>query len=204
MKITLIVLWVAALVLGVIMLIVVFYPTGSYKLTVNKRPVASSSPPSSLPTSTPSSTSASQTTGTAPLPPGTFASEYAFPYSVVWTESRATLSLTGASFQGNKITFKLAIKTGRTYECIQMNLRLVSDELGNLETPDTQQFMFPDSGGCGSTPNKSYPDQAVVFTIDPGVPSPFLFTTGGASDVFFQVATTSANGIEITLPSQSG
>jgi hypothetical protein len=46
--------------------------------------------------------------------------------------------------------------------------------------------------------------EPVTFTIDPSLTAPFLLTTGGASNVFFEVATSTTGGVDIALPSDAG
>lgn len=196
-KTSLIVLSAAALALGILTAFVVFYPTGSYQPVVVQSTGTVSF--SNLPSSTASSTSASSTTPmSTPTVPGGFASNYASPYPVTWIEGHETFSITGASSQGNQLTLSLTIQVGNVSECVPINLRLVADEFGTLKAPDS-----PDTQNCNGTPGATY-SQSVVFAIDSSTTAPFLFTTGGTSNIFFNVATSTTGGVDIALPSHSG
>lgn len=81
-----------------------------------------------------------------------------------------------------------------------MNMRLVTDESGDLETPTPQQFSFPDTNDCNGTPNTMYNTQAISFAMGQNLNAPFLLTTGGGSNIFFEVATTTDGGVSVTLP----
>lgn len=210
-KTTLVVLSAIALALGILTAIVVFYPTGSYQPVIIQN-VGTTTSFSNF-TSTNASGTASGTamgsatstaSSTATTTAGQFASSYASPYPVNWSDGGAAFSITGAQSTGNQITLLLEIQTGAATACVPMDLRLVTDEEGDLQAPDTAQFMFPDTGGCQGKPNATYDNQAVTFTLSASATSPFLFTTGGASSTFFEAATNTAGGVDIALPSQSG
>ncbi len=203
---TLIILWVIAIVLGVIALVVVFYPTGSYQPVIVQGPGTTTSF-GNLATSTASSSlSGAATTTPVTLPPGTYQSNYTTPYPVTWTEGHENFSVTGATFANGMLTFSFAIQMGSASECVPLNIRLITDELGTQETPNSpagSSFTFPDTGTCNGTPAETY-SQTVSFLVSPSLASPLLFTTGGTSNVFFSVATNTTNGIDITLPGTSG
>lgn len=94
---------------------------------------------------------------------------------------------------------------GSVPECVPLGLRLVVDEAGTLRAPvvpSNAVFNFPDTQSCAGTPGAAY-SQSVIFDMS-GAAAPFLLTTGGTTNIFFQVATTSPNGIEVVLPSRSG
>ena len=91
---------------------------------------------------------------------------------------------------------------GSAYECVPLNLRLVLNEEGDVKRPLTQQFQFPDGGGCQGTPQTTCQDQRVILSTD-NVTPPFWMTTGGLSNIYFEVATTTS-GIDIKIPQKSG
>lgn len=212
LKMALIVLSAVALALGILTAFVVFVPTGSYQPVIVQGPgtVSFSNFPSSTASSAAAAPSSSinvaSTTPTSTIQiPGTFASEYSSPYPVTWTEGGESFSITGASFQGNQMTFSLAIVMGSVSECVPVNLRLVADESGTLEPPNSPAggtFTFPDTQTCAGTPGATY-SQSVTFPIGPSIATPFLVTTGGASNIFFNVATDTSGGVDTTLPSNS-
>ncbi len=129
-----------------------------------------------------------------------FASSYSSPYPLQWTEGQSTLVITGAAIQGNQLVLAVAVQIGTDPECIPMNMRLVTDESGNTESPIQQQFLFPDTNSCNGTPNMMYSAQAVSFSLGQNINTPFLLTTGGDSNIFFEVATTTDGGISIAIP----
>jgi hypothetical protein len=129
-----------------------------------------------------------------------FASSYSSPYPLQWTEGQSTLAITGAAIQGSQLMLIVTVQMGNDPECIPMNMRLVTDESGDLEAPTPQQFSFPDTNSCNGTPNMVYNTQAVSFALGQNLNAPFLLTTGGASNIFFEVATTTDGGVSLTLP----
>ena len=205
LRTVLIVLTAAALALGVLTAFVVFYPTGSYQPVVYK-----GNGPTAVSTSSSTATSTASSTGAAPGAgsgvPGQFSSEYTAPYPVTWNEGGESIAITGASFAQNQLTLALAITIGNSADCVPVNVALVTDESGTLKTPDRPSgstFIFPDTQSCNGTQGATY-SQSVVFTVDPSLASPYLFTTGGAANLFFNVATNTANGVDVALPSRSG
>ncbi|HVM77243.1 MAG TPA: hypothetical protein VMU07_03770 [Candidatus Paceibacterota bacterium] len=195
------------LVLALIAYFVVFYntpgtyvvansplPTTSTVLSTSTAATASGTAPSSIPTSTISIGSGS---GTA------YDTEFTPPYPLNWQESGATISVMGAALQGNQLTLKLAVAMGNAMACIPLNLRMLVDEEGNLAAPLTPQFTFPETDSCNGSPGATYTDQQVVFGVDPTA-MPFFFTTGGASNIYFEVTTSSNNGLAVFQPSANG
>lgn len=209
-KTVLIILVAIALALGILTAFVVFYPAGTYQ-TVSLNNTSSSSlgtsygSPTGIATTTNAFQSTTPATAATPSLAGQFSSEYSSPYPVSWNESSEKFSVTGAMFQGDKLTLTLAIQMGGTPECVPLNVRLVADEIGTLRAPDSpagSSFAFPDTQSCNGTPGAIY-SESLIFNVA-SVPSPFLFTTGGASNTFFTAATSTAGGVDIVLPSHSG
>ena len=122
---------------------------------------------------------------------------------LTWTDTGANFSIAAASLQGNQLSFTLNVQIGSSPTCVPLDIRLVADENGTLQAPDTPSFNFPDSGNCNGSPNSLYKNQSITFTVNTNN-FPLLFTTGGSANTFFEIATTSNNGIEIDLPSNSG
>ncbi len=214
----LLVIVVIDFVLATIAYFVVFYNTpGTYEVATSPLPTTSTSYPTSslaLATTTVSSTTESSTipistsTVTGGTPVGNpsqsiYASDYAIPYPLSWAESDASISIMGATLQGNQLTLNLAIAMGNIAQCIPLNIRMLQDEQGDLAAPITPQFTFPESGACTGAPGATYTDQQVVFTVDPTM-FPLFLTTGGASNIFFQIATTTAGGLTVNVPQKSG
>lgn len=214
----LILLWVAAIVLGIVATIVVFYPSGGYQPVVVQGTDTTSF--SNFPTSTatsslgnptlPSSTTETATTSasgtTSGLAPGSFASTYTSPYPVTWSDSGATFAITGGSWNGNQLTLALSIQMGTNPSCVPIDIRLVTDESGDLAAPSSPSgpnFIFPDTQTCNGTLGETY-SESVTFTVDPSVTAPFLLTTGGTANVFFNVATSTSGGVNVALPGNSG
>ncbi len=129
-----------------------------------------------------------------------FSNTYAWPYPLQWTEGESTLVITSAAIQENKLTLGVVVHIGNTSECVPANIGLVIDESGNLGTPTPSQFSFPDTNSCNGTANMTYDPQIISFTLDNTITPPLLLTTGGASNIFFEIATTTSGGINISLP----
>jgi hypothetical protein len=205
MKTALIVLVCLAVALGVISYFALFSGTQVIQpLTSNSTGQGSSTPTLVLPTSTASS-SAPTTTTTATGASQTFAANFSAPYPVTWQEGQSALAVTGATLQANQLTLAVNIQLGATAECIPINLRMVTDEQGDMATPSAPlgaNFPLASDGSCNVAPNAQYTSK-VTFTIDPTT-SPFIFTTGAPSNLFFEVTTTTGNGLQVDVPQQSG
>lgn len=204
LKNALVILTTLAVLTGIAAVFVVFYnPAIS---TIPGTPISSTSPFSLM------RNNASGTVGgasgannaTSASNSQQFASSYSSPYPLQWTEGQSTLTITGAAIQGSQLMLAIVVQTGKNAECIPMNMRLVIDESGNLATPASPQFSFPDTASCNGTPNKTYDAQAVSFSLGQNLSAPFLITTGGTSNIFFEVATTTSGGISVTLPATTG
>ena len=213
-----IVLVVLDVVLGIIAYVVVFYSSpGTYDVAALPIPATTILPatstialaaPSSTATSTETSISsgigmATTSIGTILGNPSTanYGTAYGIPYPVNWAEGDASISVMAASLQGNQLTFNLVVAMGNTMQCVPLNIRMLVDEQGDLVAPVTPQFTFPESNACQGAPGATYTDQAIVFDVDPTA-FPLFFTTGGASNLFFQVATTSDGGLTATIPNR--
>lgn len=202
----LLVLGALVVVLGAIAWVVVFYGGGTYILS------------SPLPTSSATGTSNASSTAlaggnassTASSTPGTASStalqEYASTYAtppMAWMEGYDTIAITGATLSGSELTLTVSVGMGAIAECVPLNIRLVTDEQGDLAGPLNPSFNFGENDTCIGTPGATYPDQEIVFNVDPGS-MPFSFTTGGSSNRYFELSTTDSGGITITPPPTSG
>lgn len=207
MRTTLIFLVSLAVVLGIFAYFAVFgAPTGSY--AVNPLGNASDTDASSsllvltpLPSSTLTiaSTTAAADTSTSI---GTFGTAFATP-PLTWPEGNSHISIMAVSLEDTLMTFTLSVQTGATPACVPLNLRLVADEEGDLDPPNPASFSFPDTGTCNGTPDQNYENQTTTFAVDPTA-LPLLFTTGDASNIFFEVTTTTNNGLSVIFPGTSG
>ncbi len=208
LKKTLIILTAIALALGVIVVLVVFYPgdvgiggVGSFVQNITPSGSSNGSNQTMAP-----STSASIPTSSQNIAAGTgasFVSTFSAPYPVNWNDAREQFSVIGASFRENQLTLTLSVKTSGIPECVPLDVRLVKNESGDLQAPDAPQFSFPDTGSCTGGANETY-SEPVTFTIDSSLAGPYLLTTGGTANLFFTAATSSAGGINVALPSTSG
>jgi hypothetical protein len=124
--------------------------------------------------------------------------------SITWQERNETMSITGATVAGIQLTLNVQVAMGSASECVPLNLRLVADENGNLSPPITGQYTFPDTGTCNGTPGETYSGQQVVFTLTEPIAYPFILTTGGASNILFEIETTPAGGLVVQLPPRAG
>jgi hypothetical protein len=113
------------------------------------------------------------------------------------------MSVTGASLSGTQLTLDVQVQMGSASECVPMNMRLVTDENGDLAAPLTAQFAFPDTGTCNGTPDQTYSDQQVVFTVPNPTAFPFILTSGGTANLIFEVATDTSGSLTVQLPPES-
>jgi hypothetical protein len=209
MKTVLIFLVSLAVILGIFTYFAVFgNASGTY--AVNPEPTSSSSYSVTstvliLPTTTASSSGSLMTDNAsgsaATADTETYGSSFTTP-ALTWPEGQAQISITALSLQGTQLAFTLSVQTGAAPECVPLNLRLVADEEGDLDPPSPAAFSFPDTGNCNGTPNETYANQPATFTVDPTA-MPLLFTTGGASNIFFEIATTTGNGLNVLFPGTS-
>ena len=202
-----------AVVMSAIAYYIVFYAGGNY--LVNS-PLPTSSITMGNATDTASSTDNGSSTASSTLASSTslfgagngstslasYSSTYITP-PISWKEGYDTIAVTGAALSGSQLTLTLDVKMGATAECVPLNLRLVADEKGDLQAPLTPGFAFGENGTCIGTPDTDYPDQQVVFTVDPAS-LPLSFTTGGTSNEYFELSTTPSGGIIVTPPPTSG
>jgi hypothetical protein len=221
LKKILLIIVVADLVLATIAYFVVFYNTpGTYEVATSPIPttstilssssiaLASGTASSSIPTSTATIGSASSSTGATGTSSGNpsqsvYATAYAFPYPLNWSEGDASISIMGAALQGNQLTLELAVAIGNSMQCVPLNVKMLIDEQGDLASPITPQFTFPETNSCEGAPGATYTDQQAIFNVDLTA-FPLFFTTGGASNIFFQVATTTDGGVSVTTQNTSG
>lgn len=201
-----------ALVLGITAYIVIF---GAGTQIVQPKNIAS--PASStvatfiLPSSTTSSSpivsdnTASSSSSAFPGAPGTFSSLFSSPYPVVWSEGQSAFAISGATLAGNELTLMVNVTMGNLPQCVPVNIRLISDEEGDMVAPSSPSSInFPlSTTTCEGTPNTLYPAEPVTFTVDP-TNMPLLFLTGGTSNIYFEVATTTEGGLDVAIPQQSG
>lgn len=209
LRTVLIFLGTLAVILGIFAYFAVFgNPSGTYTIT----PMGGNSDTSTTgPTFAVSTSSASSTLGgiglgsstspTAGLSTTTFASSYSVP-PVSWTAGQSNVAVTGASLSGNQLTLTFTVALGASPECVPLDLRLVADEEGDLNPPNPAAFSFPDSGNCNGAANETYTNQTTSFIVDPTA-FPLLFNAQDAAKTFFEISTTTTNGIQIQLPGSS-
>lgn len=212
LKNVLITLTCIAVVLGAIAWYVVFYAnTGTYIVNSDNstNEVFSTSTASSTLASSTASSSLSLASSSASSS-ATLATSTAQPYSVnyttppiTWSEGNEAMAITGAQLAGSQLTLDLQITMGQVAECVPLNVRIVTDENGDLAPPVTPQFTFPDSGTCTGTPGEIYSDQQVVFSVDPNA-MPLILNTGGSSNILFEVNTDQAGNLTVELPPSAG
>ncbi len=201
-----VILLAAAIILGAIASYIVFYGGGTYVVS-SPLPTstvafnASTTATSTLASSTASSTPANAST-TASTTLANYSATYATP-PVSWTEGYDTLSITGATLSGSQLTLDVNVQMGAIAECVPLNIKLVTDEMGDTEGPLNAAFTFGENGTCIGAPGASYPGQQVTFNVDP-TSMPLSFTTGGSSNKFFELSTTASGGIMISLPPTQG
>jgi hypothetical protein len=200
LKLLLIILTSIAVILGAISFYVVFLSgSGTYVVT-NQLGGGSTSSTTDLlvlPTSTASS-SLSSSVGSAS--PEGLSINYENP-PITWMEGNESMAITGATLTSSQLILQLSVKMGPSTECVPMNMRIVTDENGDLSPPVNTQFAFPDTGGCQGTAGETYTGQQVIFTVDPSA-LPIVLTTGGSSNLLFE-ADVQSSTLTIHLPPQS-
>ena len=212
MKISMISLSVLIVILGTIIYIEMFgIPFGISYTLISNSPTTSG--PSHQSQSSPLSTStityngssaASSTNGTLPNSADETLSSGVFTTSPMsWSDGGAVFSINRVMLRENQLSFTLTVQIGDSPTCVPLNLRLIADESGNLQKPDTRDFALPKSGDCNGAPDAIYPNQIVTFTITP-VNFPLLFTTNSDSDKFFEIVNTANGELRIELPGTSG
>jgi hypothetical protein len=217
LKTVLIALACAAVLLGLIAFYVVFYSGGgtyvvSSPLGGPDAAIFASGTPA-LATTSASSTLSSSTLALASSSSSDAASSTSLSGSasstpigapaITWTQGNETMSITGATISGGQVTLDVQVAMGDVSECVPMNLRLIADEQGDLSPPVTSQFTFPDTGTCNGTPGETYAAQQVVFAVSDPTGFPFLFTTGGTTNMFFEVAQNADGTLAVQLPPQA-
>jgi hypothetical protein len=195
-KTTLIALSAIAAALGVIAAVVVFYPTGSYQPVIIQGPgtttstttsTASSTTHNVLPTSTASTGTATGTTGITASP------------IVTWNEGHGLFAITGGTLQGNQLTLTISIQGGDASSCAPSPVRYIADEAGTPKAPGAQTCTGAPGNASGAY------TESLTFTASPAAAgTPLLFTTGGASNIFFETISTAGGGIQVQLPANSG
>jgi hypothetical protein len=209
MKTTLIFLGSLAVVLGIFAYFAVFgAPTGTYTVTssgATGTPISDSSSTfatSSISVASSTGIAGATNTTTASGTPTAYGNSFAAsPFS--WSEASSEIYITAASLEGSQLTFTFSVQMGAAPQCIPLNLRLVADEEGDLDPPNPISFTFPDSDNCNGSANELYQNQTTTFTVDPTA-LPLLFTTNPTSGTFFEVSTTTSDGLQITIPGTSG
>ena len=209
LKIVLGVLVCIAVVLGIVAYFMIF-GTGTHVIQPGSTGTAENSstttvfvfPSSTTPTSLTEGNASSSASSTSF---GTFSSNFPAPYSVAWSEGQSEFAIAGASLTGNELTLLVNVTMGDLPQCIPINVRLISDEEGDMVAPTSPSAInFPlSTTTCEGTPNTIYPNEPLTFTVDP-TNMPLLLTTGGTSNVYFEVSTTTDGGLDVALPQQSG
>lgn len=210
-KMLMIILVVVAVGLAVTAYLIIFGVGTQVIQPQNATSTASSASSSSasfaFPSSTLSSSSAAGLNGASSTATGTdsFSSTFTPPYPVSWTDGQSSFAISGATMVGDALTLFVNVTLGTLPECVPINIRLIADEQGDTAAPSSpNQTNFPlSSSTCAGDANATYPNQPLTFTVDPTV-SPFLFLTGGTSNIYFEVSTTTDGGVDVAIPQQSG
>lgn len=192
-----------AIVLGIITYVVIF---GAGTQVVQPNSPAASPSSSAVSFIFPSSTASSSALGNASGTVfGAFSSNFAPPYPVMWSEGQSSFAISGGTLAGNELTLLVNVTVGAIPQCVPVNLRLISDEQGDMAaptSPNDTNFQLGTST-CEGTPNTTYPGEPLTFTVDPAN-TPFLLMTGGNSNIYFEVTTTTTGGLDVAIPQQSG
>jgi hypothetical protein len=204
MKITLIILVSLAVVLGIIAYFAVFSGTQVIE-PISPSANQQSTTPTMVLTAPSSSASTTVAVSTTPTTGQTFTANFSTPYPVVWQEGETQLAVTGVSLQGGQLTLVVGVQLGADVQCVPINLRSVTDEQGDMAAPNSPtgaNFPLAPDGGCNVSANGQYSSN-ITFAVDPAV-APFLLTTGAPSNIFFEISTTTGNGLQVAVPQRSG
>lgn len=186
--------------------------------TPENSPILSAGYKSNTATTTPQASS-SPSTETA------WASRASFdtPYPVSWTENwsgtaSTQFSLTGISVGTTTISGPGVTKTGTIYatqltfkannivrqsQCAPLYVRRVLNEEGDIGAPIESTWRPSQSLTACVSENQTYSGVNVTFEIDPSEKE-FLFTTGGNSNVYFQVYLLPDGKISVEVPPTQG
>jgi hypothetical protein len=204
------ILLLIAVALGITAYIIIFGAgTQVVQPQQNAGPTSSPSTVFAFPSSTASSSPSAEGSGTASSSTSAifenFSSNFSAPYPVSWSEGQSEFAISGATLAGDELTLMVNVTVGDIPQCVPINLRLISDEEGDMVAPTSPtQTNFPlSTSTCEGTPNTLYPDEPLTFTVDP-TNMPLLFLTGGTSNIYFEISTTTDGGLDVAIPQQSG
>lgn len=197
-----------AVILGITAYIVIF---GAGTQVIQPQNVSESTSSSATSVATfilPSSTASSSLTmgvGVSTTTFESFSSTFSSPYPVAWSEGQSSFAISGATLTGNELTLMVNVTLGDIPQCVPVNVRLISDEEGDMVAPTSPAGTnFPlNTSTCEGTSNTLYPSEPLTFTVDP-TNAPFLFLTGGTSNIYFEVTTTTDGGLDVAIPQNSG
>lgn len=130
---------------------------------------------------------------------------FSAPYPVTWTEGQPQLSIIGATMQDHQLVLSVNVQMGPAAQCVPVNLRLIADEQGDMQAPTapaTPNFPLAPDGTCQGDAETAY-NESVTFTVDPAN-LPFLFSTGDSANAFFEISTTTSNGLKVDVPQKNG
>ncbi len=131
---------------------------------------------------------------------------FSAPYPITWSEGEPQLSIMGATLQANQLILSVNIQMGQTAQCVPVNLRLITDEEGDMQAPDapaSPNFPLAPDGTCQGDSETAY-SESVTFTINASTSMPFLLSTGDPANGFFEIATTTGNGLQVDVPQKNG
>jgi hypothetical protein len=136
---------------------------------------------------------------------GIYQTMFAPPYPITWTEGQPQLAIMGGTLRDDQLTLSVNIQMGTTPQCVPINLRLITDEQGDMAAPNTPaspNFPLAPDGTCEGDSETSY-SESVTFTVNPAS-MPFLFSTGDPANAFFEISTTTDNGLRVDVPQKNG
>ena len=130
---------------------------------------------------------------------------FSAPYPITWSQGQPQLAIMGATLQADQLILSINIQMGNTAQCVPVNLRLITDEQGDMlapSAPAAPNFPLAPDGTCQGDAETAY-NESVTFTVNLSN-TPFLFSTGDPANGFFEIATTTANGLQVTVPQKNG
>ena len=153
------------------------------------------------------------TNSTSTSDTSSYQTTFSAPYPITWSEGQPQLAIMAAVLQTDQLILSVNIQMGPAAQCVPVNLRLITDEQGDMQAPSAPaapNFPLAADGTCQGDAETAY-SESVSFTVPSGAAAngsdaggPWLFSTGDPANGFFEVATTTAGGLQITVPQKNG
>jgi len=181
------------------------FPTSTAAIATSSMAASSSATSSAFANDGGSATNPNASSSAGSFSQSVYQTMFSQPYPITWSEGQPQLSVMGGTLQANQLILSINIQLGSSSQCVPINLRLITDEQGDMVSPTAPamaNFPLAADGTCQGEAGTAY-NESVTFTVDP-LNAPFLFSTGDPANGFFEISTTTDNGIKIDVPQKSG